>query len=72
MDGPSQPLSLVIMHTPSGMQASMDEMSLRGRAVQLGENISAEATNIEAVKEVGRILMESLFCASIFEMYLEP
>ena len=58
MGGPSQPLSLVIMHTPSGMQASMDEMSLRGRAVQLGENISAEATNIEAVKEVGRILME--------------
>ena len=57
-DGPSEPLSLVIMHTPSGMQASMDEMSLRGRAVQLGENISAEATNIEAVKEVGRILME--------------
>ena len=40
------------------MQASMDEMSLRGRAVQLGENISGEASSIEAVKEVGRKLME--------------
>ena len=57
-DGPSEPLSLVIMHTPKGMQASMDEMSLRGRAVQLGENISGEASSIEAVKEVGRKLME--------------
>ena len=57
-DGPSQPLSLVIMYTPKGMQASMDEISLRGRAVQLGGNISRDASSIEAVKEVGRKLME--------------
>ena len=58
MDGVAQPLSLILMHTPKGMQASMDEMSLRGRAVQLGENISGETSSIEAVKEVGRKLME--------------
>ena len=58
MDDVAQPLSLILMHTPKGMQASMDEVSLRGRAVQLGENISGEASSIEAVKEVGRKLME--------------
>ena len=40
------------------MQASMDEISLRGRAVQLGGNISCDASSIDAVKEVGRKLME--------------
>ena len=58
MDGPSQPLSLVIMHTPKGLQGSRDEMYLRGRAVQLCEVISGETSSIEAVKEVGRKLMD--------------
>ena len=58
MDGPSQPLSLVIMYTPKGMQASRDEMYLRGRAVQLCEVISGETSSIEAVKEVGKKLIE--------------
>ena len=58
MDGPSQPLSLVIMHTQEGMQASRDEIFLRGRAVELGQIISGGQSSTEAVKEVGRQLME--------------
>ena len=40
------------------MQASRDEMYLRGRAVQLCEVISGETSSIEAVKEVGKKLIE--------------
>ena len=58
MDGPSQPLSLIVMQTPKAMQASRDEIFLRGRAVQLGEAISGEASCVEAVLTVGRQLME--------------
>ena len=57
-DGPSQPLSLVIMQTPKGMQASSDELALRGRAIQLVETIPPETNSVEAIKIVGRILME--------------
>ena len=58
MDGPSQPLSLVIMHTAKGMQPSRDEIFLRGRAVELGQIISGGESKIDAIKEVGRKLME--------------
>ena len=58
MDGPSQPLSLVIMQTPKEMQASRDDVVLRGRAIQLVENISLETNIVEAIIVVGRILME--------------
>ena len=40
MDGPPEPLSLVIMHTGKGIEASRDEIFLRGRAVELGQMIS--------------------------------
>lgn len=58
MDGPPQPLSLVIMHTPKGMVASRDEIVLRGRAVQLCEVISGGVCSTEAVKDIGRKLMD--------------
>ena len=58
MDGPSQPLSLVIMQTPKGMQASRDEIFLRGRATQLGQMFLEGASTTEAIKDVGRALME--------------
>ena len=56
MDGPAQPLSLVIMQTPKGVKASRDEIFLRGRAVQLGQMISRAGT--EAIKDVATKLME--------------
>ena len=61
MDGPSQPLSLIVMQTPKDMQASRDEIFLRGRAVQLAGAISGEGREpscLEAVLTVGRNLME--------------
>ena len=58
MDGSSQPLSLIIMYTPDGFQASRDEMYLRGRAIQLGQTFSEGASTIEAIEYVGRKLME--------------
>ena len=58
MDGPSQPMSMVIMYTPKGMQASRDEIFLRGRALQLGGMISEGTNSTDAIKDVGRRLME--------------
>ena len=58
MNGPSQPLSLVIMHTPKEMRASRDDIFLRGRALQLGGMISGGRNSTDAVTEVGRRLME--------------
>ena len=51
-DGPSQPLSLVIMQTPKGMQASSDELALRGRAIQLVETIPPETNMEEGLRDV--------------------
>ena len=58
MDGPAQPLSLIIMHTPDGIQASREEIYLRGRAVQLSQMFSEGASTTEAIKYIGRKLME--------------
>ena len=57
MDGPPEPLSLVIMHTGKGIEASRDEIFLRGRAVELGQMISGGKNSTEAIKELGRQLM---------------
>ena len=58
MGGQSQPLSMVIMYTPKGRQASRDEIFLRGRALQLGGMISGGTNSTDAIKDVGRRLME--------------
>ena len=58
MGGPSEPLSLVVMHTPKVVQASREDRYLRGRAIQLVGMISVEASCIEAIKFVGNRLME--------------
>ena len=46
------------MHTPDGIQASRDEIYLRGRAVQLGQMFSEGASTTDAIKYIGRKLME--------------
>ena len=46
------------MHPPKGMEASRDEIFLRGRAVELGQTISGGQSSTDAIKEVGRKLME--------------
>ena len=58
MDSPPQPLSLVIMHTPDGIQASRDEIYLRGRALQLGQMFAEGTSTTDAIKYVGQKLMD--------------
>ena len=58
MDGPAQPLSLVIMHTPHNLGNTREERYLRGRAVELSQMFPNGACSKEAIKDIGRRLME--------------
>ena len=58
MKGPLQPLSLVIMHTPDNRESTREEQYLRGRAVELSQSFSEGACSKEAIKHMGKRLMQ--------------
>ena len=58
MCGPTQPLSLVIMHTPNNLQTTSEERYLRGRAVEISKSFSEGVCSKNAIKDMGRRLMQ--------------
>ena len=57
MGGPVQPLSLLDMNTPEGIDVTEKDVILRGRALHLGQAFSKERITADAIKEVVRILI---------------
>ena len=58
MCGEPEPLSLVLMFTPDHFVVNEEEIYLRGRAVQLCQEYGKTVATVEAIKEIGQILME--------------
>ena len=61
MCGPTQPLSLVTMHTPKNLETTREERYLRGRAVELSQSFSEGVCSKTAIKDMGwRLMQEGL------------
>ena len=56
--GQSEPISLLTMYTPRKLNVSAAELTLRGRAVQLGETISKETDAVKAITEMIKVLKD--------------
>ena len=55
--GKSQPLSLISMHTPDGLDVSLTEKNLRGQAVKLSVKYTENMNTEDAILEIANVLV---------------
>ena len=54
--GKPQPVSLITMHTPEGLEVSEEELYLRGRVLQLGDDQREDLGCVDAILDIMRTL----------------
>ena len=54
--GKTQPVSLITMHTPEGLEVTEEELYLRGRVLQLGDEQREDLSNVDAILDIIRTL----------------
>ena len=54
--GNPQPVSLITMHTPEGLEVTEEELFLRGRVIQLGDEQRVDLGCVDAILDIMRIL----------------
>ena len=56
--GQSEPLSLLTMCTPQGLNVMENELVLRRRAIELGKSFGEEDGAVDAIVEIVRVLRQ--------------
>ena len=54
--GNPQPVSLITMYTPEGLEVTEEELFLRGRVIQLGDGQRVDLGCVDAILDIMRIL----------------
>lgn len=65
--GNPQPISLITMHTPEGLQITEEELYLRGRVLQLGDEQRVDLSCVDAILDI----METLKSEGVENMKFE-
>ena len=56
MSGESQPVSLITMYSPEGLEVTEEEIYLRGRVIQLGNHQGDDLSCVDAICDIMRTL----------------
>ena len=56
--GDPEPISLMTIYTPVGLNVTEAELSMRGRAIQLADRFGKETSEVDAIREIMEVLRQ--------------